>query len=101
MFWWSIIIENQLLGHPDGNNWLWKVIVDHRKIFLPFSIFGQVSAPDPYQGLVLSKKQKMDANNNQLKGDREIFAYPGGKARSSVWKTFGFYKKKDGPPSKE
>ena len=39
----------------------------------------------------------MDANNNQLKGDREIFAYPDGKAPSSVWKTFGFYKKTDSP----
>ena len=35
----------------------------------------------------------MNPNNNQLKGDLEIFAYPGGKAWSSVWKTFGFYKK--------
>ena len=43
----------------------------------------------------------MEANNNQLKGDREIFEYPDGKARSSVWKTFGFYKKEDGPPTKE
>lgn len=38
-----------------------------------------------------------DANNNL---EKIIYEYPG-KAKSDVWKFFGFYKKKDGPPIKE
>lgn len=33
--------------------------------------------------------------------DREIYDYPGGRRKSKVWKTFGFYKSKPGAPTKE
>ena len=37
VFWWLIIIENQLVGHPNGDNRLWKVIIDHRKYTINLS----------------------------------------------------------------
>lgn len=37
VFWWSIIIESQLVYHPDGDNWLWKDIINDRIKFLPFT----------------------------------------------------------------
>lgn len=48
-----------------------------------------------------TKQEKMasevddEINNNEM----EIFPYPG-KAKSDVWKFFGFLKKTDGPPIK-
>ena len=31
----------------------------------------------------------------------EIYDYPGGKAKSKVWKVFGFKKIKEGPPTRD
>ena len=55
----------------------------------------------------------MDDNNNvvvvedkidtepRTEQAKQIFSHPAGKARSGVWKTFGFYKMKPGPPSRD
>lgn len=47
----------------------------------------------------LAETQSDDKNDNNE--GPEICPYPGGKARSEVWKYFGFYKAKIGPPTKE
>ena len=39
-----------------------------------------------------------DPNNNNYE-TRQIYSYPG-KTKSRVWEYFGFYKIKEGPPSK-
>ena len=43
----------------------------------------------------------MADNYDQLDEDQEIFAYPGGRKKSRVWKTFGFLKKGPGPATRE
>lgn len=57
--------------------------------------------------VVIESEQK--DNGDDLAGSsdnsKEIFNHPGaggkGKARSDVWKVFGFHKKKSGPPSRD
>lgn len=46
--------------------------------------------------------ESVDSNNNDVegyKGDRVIYPYPG-QTKSKVWEYFGFYKSKEGPPTK-
>lgn len=45
--------------------------------------------------------QNLVDNNNNMATKDELFPFPGGKARSMVWKYFGFYKVNEGPPTKE
>lgn len=42
-----------------------------------------------------------DRKKGQENEPDEIFNYPGGRRKSKVWDTFGFYKIKPGPPTKE
>jgi hypothetical protein len=41
-----------------------------------------------------------DGNNNEVSEERVIYPYPG-TTKSKVWDFFGFYKLKEGPPTKK
>jgi len=59
---------------------------------------------DNYNVVVIISDKNEHENAPELgpeQGEKTIFNHPGGKARSDVWKVFGFHKRRPGPGTRD